>query len=216
MKNFSRIIVLFVSFILAGPLYAAGQFNAEQFKKDIEETRDIYLKAVDGKKRDVRKAIRHIQKLDRKYPRHPLVLVYKGGSLSLRGSNIGERPLNRMRETEEGLGYIDRALRMLPRHKGDYLEVVEAQLVAAYVFINLPDTIFHRLKEGSHLVKKLLKHRRFDELPEGLQAAIYFAAATMAEKHSNEIQQKRYLQLTIETDPKGRNREKAEALLKQL
>ncbi len=216
MNTLFRSVAVLASFALIFPLWAADSPEDSQFKKDIEETRTIYLKAVDGNKRDVRKAIKHIQKLNKKYPRNPLALVYKGSSLTLRGSDIGERPLNRMRNTEEGLGHIDRALRMLPRYRGDYLGAVEAQLVAAYVFINLPDTIFHRLKEGSHLVKKLLKNPRFNDMPEGLQAAIYFAAATMAEKHNNEIQQKHYLQLTIETDPKGINRKKAEALLEQL
>ena len=207
----TRIIALFLAFTFLSPCYAA-----DTFEKEIEATREIYLKAVDGKKRDVRKAIKHVQKLSRKYPRHPLVMAYKGGSLSLRGMNIGERPLNRMRETEEGLGHIDRALRILPRHKGDYLETVETNVIAAFVFINLPDTIFHRLKEGNHLVEKLLDHPRFDDMPKGLQGAIYFAAATVADKFKDKDKQRFYLQLSINADPAGKNSDEATALLNEL
>ena len=129
------------------------------------------------------------------------MLVYKGSALALRGKETGKRPLDRMRETEEGLYIIDRALRTLRRHNGHYLEIVEAQLVSTYVFINLPDSIFHRLREGQHIVKKLLAHPQFNEMPSGLQAAIYFAAATAAEKSNDAAQHKHYLELTLKTDP---------------
>jgi len=187
----------------------------DQFAKDMDVARDIYLKATDGNKRAVRKAIKTIHKLERKYKNHPLVLAYKGGALSLRGINIGKRPLDRMRETEQGLNVLDRALRKLPNHKGDYLEAVEARLVAAYVFINLPNSYFHRLKEGSRLVEQLLTHPRFSEMPNELQAAIYFAAATSADKHKNQAQLKHYLQLTLNTAPDGKNSKEAQALLKK-
>lgn len=101
-----HIHTLLALLLLLSPL---AQTNAnEQFVKEIEETRAIYLKAVNGNKRDLRKAIRHINKLSQKYPKHPLVMVYLGCSLAQRGRDIGERPLNRMRETEEGLRHIDR------------------------------------------------------------------------------------------------------------
>ncbi|MBL1260471.1 MAG: hypothetical protein COB33_008070 [Thiotrichaceae bacterium] len=94
------------------------------------------------------------------------MLAYKGGALALRGKEIGKRPLDRVRETEEGLHIIDCALRTLRNHQGHYLERVETQLVSTYVFINLPDSIFHRLREGQHIVKQLLIHPQFDEMPQ--------------------------------------------------
>jgi len=211
MKSICRLFLLLTAFIYLSPAVAE-----DQFEKDIEAIREIYLAATDGNKRAVRKAIKSIAKIERKYPNHPLVMSYKGGALSLRGMNIGARPLNRMRETEEGLRVIDRALRMLPRHKGNYLEAVEAQLVAAYIFINLPDSIFHRLKEGNHLVEKLLAHNQISQMPDGLQAAIYFAAATSAGKYEAQDRVKHYLELTLKTDPDGKNAKEAQALLKDI
>ena len=187
-----------------------------QFEKDLEAMRTIYLNATDGEKRAVRKAIRATTKLEHKYRNRPLALAYKGGALALRGINISKRPLDRMRETEEGLNLLDRALRKLSRNRGPEIEHIETRLVSAYVFINLPDSVFHRLKEGSHLVRQLLDHPRFSELPQGLQAAIYFAAATSAEKFNNTQQFRHYLKLTTETDPDGLNGKEAAALLKKM
>lgn len=191
-------------------------FAESNFKKEIEVVRAAYLAATDGTERDIRNATQKIRKLESKYPSHPLVLAYKGGALSLRGKDIGKRPLDRMRETEEGLNIIDRVLRKLDQYDGDYLEVVETQLIATYVFINLPDAIFHRLREGSYLVQQLLAHPQLLEMPEGLQAAIYFAAATAADKLNDQAQFKHYLELTLKTDADGKNGRQAQALLQQL
>ncbi len=194
-----------------GPAYAQSAFE-----RDLEATRDIYLKATDGEKHAVRKAIRATTKLAHKYRNNPLALAYKGGALALRGINVSKRPLDRMRETEEGLNLIDRALRRLPRHKGPAIEHIETRLVAAYVFINLPDSVFHRLKEGSHLIRQLLDHPQFDKQPQGLRAAIYFAAATAADKFGDQTQFRHYLELTTETDPDGLNGKEAAQLLKAM
>lgn len=188
----------------------------DAFTKDMEAFREIYIKASDGDKSAVRKAIRAVRKLEGKYRKHPLVMVYKGGTLTLRGIAAGNRPLDRVRETEEGLNVIDRALRMLPRHKGDELERLEARLVAAFVFINIPNSIFHRLNQGQHLVDQLLTYPKFDDLPKGMQAAIYYAAALSAEKHQDPIHYRRYLEMTVETDPEGLNGQEARRLLKDI
>ncbi|MCF6324382.1 MAG: hypothetical protein L3J89_08675 [Gammaproteobacteria bacterium] len=191
-------------------------FATTQFEKEIEAVREVYLVATDGNARDIRRATKKIRQLEKQYPGNPLVLAYKGGALALRGKEIGKRPLDRMRETEEGLHIIDRALRTLRSHKGHYLEIVEAQLVSTYVFINLPNSVFHRLREGQHIVKQLLIHPQFKEMPKGLQAAIYFAAAIAAEKYNNITQQKHYLELTLKTDPDGKSGKQAKIQLKNL
>ncbi len=202
------LLLLLLATTSLSPAYAK-----EVFEKEIETLREVYLVATDGNDRDVRKASKVIRKLEKKYPGHPLILAYKGGTLALRGKEIGKRPLDRMRETEEGLNIIDRAIRKLRSHPGDYLEKVEAQLVATYVFVNLPDAVFHRLREGRHLLKQLLAHPRFAEMPQGLQAAIYFAAAIAADKSNDLHLQQHYLKLTFETDPDGENGKKASAQL---
>jgi len=202
--------------LLSALICLAPSFASTSFEKDIEAVREVYLIATDGNERDIRRATKKIRHLEKRYPGNPLVLAYKGGALALRGKEIGKRPLDRMRETEEGLHIIDRALRTLRNHKGHYLEIVEAQLVSTYVFINLPDSVFHRLREGQHLIKQLLEHRQLSEMPTGLQAAIYFAAAIAAEKSNDATQQKHYLKLTLKTDPDGKNSKQARTQLKAL
>lgn len=208
MRFSGGIILLMISFF-----YSPSLFSDELFEKDMVVYREVYLQAASGKPRAVRKAISKIRKLEKKYKNHPVILAYKGGALSLRGISASNNGLDRMRETEEGLIVIDRALRKLPKHEGHYLELVEARLVAAFVFINIPNSMFHRLQEGNLLVEELLAHNRFSEMPLGLQAAIYFAAASSAEKYNKLDDFKRYLRLTVKTDPDGKNGLVAKTLL---
>ena len=211
MQSLWRLLILLSALTCLTPSFANTQFE-----KEIEAVREVYLIATDGNERDVRRATKKIRQLESRYPANPLVLAYKGGALALRGKEIGKRPLDRMRETEEGLHIIDRALRSLRGHKAHYLEIVEAQLVATYVFINLPDSVFHRLREGAHLAKRLLEHPRFAEMPQGLQAAIYYASAITAEKSNDATQHKYYLELTLKTDPDGKNGKQARTQLEAL
>ena len=208
MRSSFGIILLILSVFCMSSLFAN-----DVFEKDMAAYREVYLKAASGKPRAVRKAISGIRKLEKKYKNHPVILAYRGGALSLRGISASNNGLDRMRETEEGLIVIDRALRKLPKHQGHYLETVEAQLVAAFVFINIPNSMFHRLQEGNRLVEKLLAHQRFSEMPAGLQSAIYFAAATSAEKYIKPAEFKRYLELTVSADPDGKNGLEAKSLL---
>ncbi len=211
MKPTWSLLVLFSALACLTPSFASTQFE-----KEIEAVREVYLAATDGSTRDIRRATKKIRQLEKQYPGNPLVLAYKGGALALRGKEIGKRPLDRMRETEEGLHIIDRALRALRSHKGHYLEIVEAQLVSTYVFINLPDSVFHRLREGQHIVRQLLVHPQFEQMPQGLQAAIYFAAAIAAKKYNDITQQKHYLELALQADPDGKSGQQAKMQLKHL
>jgi len=196
-KHMFRVTLLF---FMAWVNYSSAIADTK-FVEDIREAREIYLAATDGNKRAVRKALMQFRKLEKRYPGNPLVLAYKGGSLSLRGISNSARPMNRMRDTEEGLVVIDKALRRLAKYQGDYLEKMETQLVAAYTFINIPNDIFHRLREGAHLVKGLLAHPKFSEISPGMQAAIYFAAATVAEKQKNQDKLQHFLTLAVAADP---------------
>ena len=206
-----RLIIILVALIGTTSAHAN-----DAFREDITFARNIYLDATDGNKRNVRKAIQHMARLEAKYPNHPLVQAFKGGALSLRGLDVGDRPLNRLRNTEEGLGYIDRALRQLDRFDAEFIDAAETQLVAAYVFVHLPDSLFHRLKEGAILVEQLLTHHRLSDMPAELQAAIYFAAATAAEKLQRREDYKRSLALTSATYPDGKNGKAARAKLEEL
>lgn len=205
-------LLVWIGLSLAGTLAWAD----DRLERDIAPFREIYLKATEGDKVSLRLALSMLRDLEGKYPHHPLILTYKGGALSLRGIDIGKRPLDRMRETEEGLNLIDHSLRRLTGTAGQTLAAAEARLVAAYVFIHLPDGIFHRLKEGGRLVDQLLKDDLFIQMPAAMRAAIYFAAATAAAKQNDPTQYKKYLELTVQTDPEGKNGKEALALLKTI
>lgn len=224
MKTARLVLTLVFSLCFLLPTHAAeypaehGVQNAKQFEADIEKAREIYLKTTGEKinKRDVRKSIKHMDKLARKYPKHPLAIIYKGVSLAQRGRDIGARPLDRMRETEEGLKYVDRGLKFLERRKTYYVAEAEGQLLAAFLFVHLPDNVFHRLKEGNHLIEGLLNHSRFDELPQGMRGAIYHAASVSAEKHSDPHKQKHYIELSLKTDPDSKDAKELKNKLKKL
>ena len=211
MKLICCFFVLFISIVFTLPAH-----SNDAFLKDLETFRSIYLDATDGDKRKVRKAIRAAKKFSNKYKKRPLPRLYYGAALSLRGMDIGLRPLDRMRETEQGLNMIDRGLRQLDRYKGDELEITEGKLLVGFLFINLPDSIFHRLKEGNHIIEELLANPKLPEMPEGMRAAIYLAAATSAEKYNKPKEQRHYLELSAKADPGGRSSEEALTLLKEL
>ncbi len=186
------------------------------FVKEIEQMREIYLKAVNGDKRDVRQAIRQVTALSSRYPDHPLVMVYKGGTLAQRGRDVAERPLNRMRDTEQGLNHIDRGLRLFDAGDYHFIEQAEAHLLATFLFVHLPDSVFHRLKQGQYLVDNLLSHPRFEEFPIDMRAGIYLAAAVAAEKHSLPDKQREYLELSLQASPEGMNSKEARTMLEAL
>lgn len=219
MKLLIKTFAVFVLCLCFSPLHAEPALNegkAEQFIKDVEQMRHVYLKAVNGDKRDVRAAVKQSDALARQYPTHPLVIVYKGCALAQRGRDISARPMNRMRDTEQGLNYIDRGLRMLKPDEHHFLEIAEAHLLSAFLFVHLPDSVFHRLKQGKHLVETLLQHERFAEMPVGMQAGIYMAAAVSAEKHNLVAEQRRYLELSLKTNPEGDNAQEARTMLDAL
>ncbi len=215
---FALILALFTCTVLATPEYEYGIKDPKEFEADLEEARAVYLDAArDGSdKRKVRTAIKHMKKLANKYPKHPLAMIYKGCSLAQRGRDEGARPLDRMRETEEGMKYIDRGLKIMASNKTYFLAKAEGQLLAGFLYVHLPDTVFHRLKFGNHLIQKLLKDPRFDEFPVGMQGAIYYAAAISAEKYGKKAEQKEYLLLSLKTNPDGDDVPEIKAKLKEL
>lgn len=66
------------------------------------------------------------------------------------------------------------------------------------------------------MVKQLLANPGFEEMPNGMQAGIYFAASIVADKHNDKDKLKHYLNLTLKTDPQGENAQKAKTKLAEL
>ena len=217
MTTLLRTVALCVLTLCSAITHASdfGVTNVEKFEADIKKARAIYMKTTGDEinKRDVRKAVKHMDKLSRKYPKHPLVMIYKGSSLAQRGRDIGARPLDRMRETEEGLLHVDRGLKIMERRDINFISKAEGQLLAAFLFIHLPDSIFHRLNEGEHLIQTLINSPHFHEYPSEMQGVIYYAAAISAEKHGDIPQQKHFLKESLKANPEGEDAEVVKEIL---
>ena len=115
--------------------------------------------------------------------------------------------------TEEGLSDIDRALNWLSanpdRSSPRYLD---ALLVAANTFIHIP-SFFNRYDEGRRLLQEIQGNPGFDAMAPGYKAATYLAAALVAHGDGNDSAYRDYLNLTISTDPDGRDGRSASKLL---
>lgn len=188
---------------------AARDITAHGLIDDIGPARLIFLDAVDGHKPAVRAALEAFRSLGSRYPNHPLLQAYIGSTLSLRGRDAA-RPTNKMRETENGLVSIDRALTMLKQHSDIGLDAwFETKLVAAATFMALPE-FFHRGREGQRLVDEVMIHPGLTNTPAPLRAFAYMSAATAARKAGKIDDYKRFLTLVVQTDPQGRNGRKAQ------
>ena len=187
---------------------------AQGLVDDIAPARTIFLDAVDGNKSAVRTALKAFRSLEGRYPHHPVLQAYIGSTLSLRGRDIAARPVNRMREADEGLEVIDHALSQLKKHLEISIEAeLETKLVAAATFIALPE-LFHRGREGQRLIAEVIAHPQLAHTPTPLRAFAYMSAATAAQKEGRTDDYQRFLTLVIQTDPQGRDGRKAQQQLK--
>jgi hypothetical protein len=177
----------------------------------------IFQRASRGESGEVEPAIAAFEALLASDTRNPVYLAYFGAASSLRGREAW-MPWNKLKYTEAGLDYIDRALAMLkPEHDRQLLRgapaSIETRLVAAATFLKLPESIFHRRGAGKRLVADLLKHPAFAASPAPLRAAIYSLAAEAARGEQQEVAQ---LKQVLAVAPTGREAEQARARLKEL
>ena len=178
--------------------------HAENIDKELTEARNIFLKGVDGDKRAVRKATNRFRSLSLSHPNEPVFLAYFGACMTLQGRDL-QNNIEKKRVTEEGLAKIDRALEMNPYREAQgsamYLDTL---LVAANSFIHIP-SFFNRYDKGKQLLNEILQHRDFDGMAPGFKAATYMAAALVARGAGDDKEYVRYLDLTVGTDPGGRD-----------
>lgn len=206
--------MLFVTCICMLFIIIAPNVAAQGLVDDIVPARTIFLEAVDGNKSAVRTALEAFRSLEGRYPHHPLLQAYIGSTLSLRGRDIAARPVNRMREADEGLEVIDHALSQLKKRLEIGIEAeLETKLVAAATFIALPE-LFHRGREGQRLIAEVIAHPQLAHTPTPLRAFAYMSAATAAQKERRTDDYQRFLTLVIQTDPQGRDGRKAQQQLK--
>jgi len=193
---------------LVSPLHAAD------VDSELTEARTIFLKGVDGDKRAVRTATNRFRSLSLSHPNDPVFLAYFGACLTLQGRDL-QNNIEKKRATDEGLAKIDRALEMNPyREAQDSAMYLDTLLVAANSFIHIP-SFFNRYDKGKQLLNEILQHRDFDGMAPGFKAATYMAAALVARGAGDEKEYVRYLDLTVSTDPAGRDGRLAGQLLEE-
>ena len=188
--------------------------QADDIDHDLAEARAVFLRGVDGDKRAVRDAIQRFRSLLQSHPQEPVFIAYLGACMTLQGRDAANN-IEKRRLTEEGLGDIDRALKLLSasadRDSPRYLDTL---LVAANSFIHIP-SFFNRRDEGKRLLQEILAHRTFDGMAAGFKAASYLAAALIAQGEGDDGAYRRYLNLAASTDPEGRDGRFASKLLEE-
>jgi hypothetical protein len=183
---------------------AISPLQAEEVDQQLTEARNVFLQGVDGDKHAVRTAANRFRMLSRHHPDNPVYLAYFGASMTLQGRDAPNY-INKRRLTEEGLATIDRALDLLSaKHDVNPSRYLDTLLVAANSFIHIP-SFFNRYDRGKQLLRRILEHRDFDNMAPGFKAAAYMAAALVAHGEGDEKGYRRYLELTVKTDPEGRN-----------
>jgi len=194
----SRLIYLFVLLLAIIPAHAAD------IDSELDEARNIFLQGVDGDKRAVRDAVRLFRSLSQQHLKDPVYLAYFGASITLQGRDAANG-INKQRFTEEGLGKIDQALKMLADDSFvPSSRRLDTQLVAANSFIYIP-SFFNRYDRGKRLLHEILEDKDFNGMAPGFKAATYFTAALIARGEGNNSENRRYLELTVKTDPQGRD-----------
>lgn len=200
-------------FFLVMLLLAVFPAQGDDFDSALTEPRNIFLQAVDGDKRAVRIAANRFRSLNLSNPKDPVFLAYYGASITLKGRDAA-KGIDKQRLTEDGLGKIDRALKLLSdTNHYPSSRRLETLLVAANSFIHIP-SFFNRYERGKRLLHEILEHNEFNEMAAGFKAATYFTAALVARGDDNEC--RRFLELTVNTDPQGRDGQFASALLEEL
>jgi len=207
------ILKLGYRFCLIVMLLAIVPAQAEDFDSELTEARNVFLQGVDGDKRAVRDAFRRFRSLSQNHPKEPVYLAYLGASMTLQGRDAANG-IEKQRLTNEGLAKIDRALDQLSDDVPSYRRL-DTLLVAANSFIYIP-SFFNRYERGKKLLHEILEHPDFDGMAAGFKAATYFTAALVAQGDGDEKGYRRYLELTVETDPQGRNGRFASEMLEEL
>lgn len=179
---------------------------------ELAEAREIFLRAVDGDKRAVRDATLRFRALSQASPQEAVFLAYLGACTTLQGRDAANN-IEKRRLTERGLRDIDRALE-LARNGRNPDRYLDALLVAANSYIHIP-TFFNRYDEGRDLIEEILAHPSFDAMAGGFRAAAYMTAALIAQGERDENGYRRFLELSVDADPEGREGRLARGLLEE-
>ena len=133
-------------------------------------------RARDGEDRMIAPAIAAFDALARAEPHQPVYLAYLGSAIALKGRESWA-PWDKIEYTQRGLEKLDRALAALrPEHDSRTMRGIsvgiETRLVAATVFLSVPDVIFHRRESARKLIAGMLSDPAFVRVPEDFRAQI--------------------------------------------
>jgi hypothetical protein len=161
------------------------------------EAAQLVQRASAGDTKAIDPAVAAFDALSRAEPGNPLYAAYLGSATGLKAGQAW-MPWSKVKYAEQGLDHIDRALRALkPEHERQLVRGapmgVETRIVAARMFLRVPDEFFHRRTAGKKLIGEVLKDPRFATAPAPLRAAAHLAAAEGArgERPDEELAQLR-------------------------
>jgi hypothetical protein len=170
----------------AGLLIAAGAAAqpASTPERAFIEAAQLVQRASAGDAKAIDGAIAAFEALTRAEPANPLYEAYLGSATGLKAGQAW-MPWSKVKYAEQGLDHVERALQALkPEHERQLVRGapmgVETRIVAARMFLRVPDEFFHRRAAGKRLIAEILKDPRFAAAPAPLRAAAHLAAAEAA------------------------------------
>ncbi len=194
--------------------FAALPVVAADISTELSEGEVLFVKALQGDKRALRRAQRKFRMAEQKHPDHPLVNAYLGALIALQGRDAS-RAVEKSRLVDQALVKMDAALQSTVNHPNDVVVVLETKLVVARTQVNLPP-FFNRLIEGRRLVEEVMADKFFSVMPAHFQAAAYMTAAQYADKQNRDDESKRYLALAMGVAPESLEAQQARYLLRQM
>jgi len=207
-----------IGFILAAGS-AAAQPPAPAPEAAFIEAVQLVQKASAGDAKAIDGAVEAFEKLSRGDPGQPLYAAYLGSANGMKAREAW-MPWSKIKYAERGLDHADRALQALkPEHDQQLMRGapvgIETRIVAARLFLRVPDEFFHRRAAGKKLVAEVFKQPGFASTPAPLRAVAHLAAAEAArgERPEEELAQ---LKQVVGLAPASPAADAARARLKEL
>jgi hypothetical protein len=159
------------------------------------------------------------QKLVEAEPANPLYLAYLGSTYTLLGRDAWA-PWTRMRQTEKGLGLIDKALALLTaEHDQQTARGVpvseEVRLSAAATFLAVPG-FMNRTEAARLAIADALASPAFATTPGQVQARLLMQAALLARKDKKPGEEAEALKRSLAASSEGATAASARARLQEL
>ena len=120
-----------------------------------EESEQIYLKALHGETKDVKKAIEHFTRLEEKYPNDPLIKAYSIDCNSI----LGRNSINSF----ELFSAAIKAMKALDALVNEHPNHIKIKNIRAYQSFRLPETFFRKTASAIKDFEELIRLYEKDE-----------------------------------------------------